>query len=311
MYHEECDLMFVNQGDVVLLDFSSQPKISLSREPIYVVLSNQYMNELSPVMIVVPLIGDMNKRLPSHVELDGTPFGLPSNSIVLTENVRTVAKSLILEVRGNIGTELLDEVSYAYAFNTFQDTEFSKRIHTYPKKFIKGQEIPLKEDYEHEFKEIIDFGNMNKFKDEAIKYICAYLNGEGGRLLYGIEDKTNKVVGVKLTSEKRDELVQLLNNTIRDRIMPRVLAPSYRIELHHVFTKEGYEKEQPLEDEYILEILILPPYDITTVYYDGGLKIWTKLNAGKDKFLRGQEITEFILYKASLKGQNRVIKLRK
>lgn len=47
---------------------------------------------------------------------------------------------------------------------------------------------------------------LSKFSSKIDKYISAFSNHKGGRILFGIEDKEFKVVGVKLTKENKESI---------------------------------------------------------------------------------------------------------
>ena len=57
-----------------------------------------------------------------------------------------------------------------------------------------------------------------------LKTICGFSNAEGGILLIGVEDKSNKLVG--FTRQEADSERNYLNNQINEHISPR---PQYRI----------------------------------------------------------------------------------
>ena len=48
----------------------------------------------------------MNKnKLPTHIEIDSEEFGLKSDSVILTEQIRTIDKSRLKEKIGHIDDE--------------------------------------------------------------------------------------------------------------------------------------------------------------------------------------------------------------
>ena len=57
------------------------------------ILQNNVGNRFSPTVIVAPITSEIKKRhLPTHVPLPDVP-GLPSSSMVLLEQIRTIDKS--------------------------------------------------------------------------------------------------------------------------------------------------------------------------------------------------------------------------
>lgn len=67
----------------------------------------------------------------------------------------------------------------------------------------------LSENDRIQFKEIRSDNIPSKFSSTINKYISAFCNHKGGRILFGIEDKEFKVVGVELTNEDKESISML------------------------------------------------------------------------------------------------------
>ena len=64
------------------------------------VVQNDIGNKYSPTVIIAAITSQMNKvKLPTHVEVSAE-FGLPKNSVVLLEQIRTIDKKRLREKVG-------------------------------------------------------------------------------------------------------------------------------------------------------------------------------------------------------------------
>ncbi len=95
--------MVIKRGDMFYADLS--PVVGSEQGGVrpVLVIQNNMGNKYSPTVIVSAITSQMNKnKLPTHIELDSTEFGLKSNSVVLTEQIRTIDKSRLKEKIGHI-----------------------------------------------------------------------------------------------------------------------------------------------------------------------------------------------------------------
>lgn len=296
--------MEIRQGDIfnVKYDDNKEPRP-------YLIISNDIMNKNGRTVIVLFITDLISKaKLPSHVEIKGIDHNLPKDAIIIGEQIRTIDKNRLVEKISRIDDETLEKVADAHSFNTFVDANFFEKVNLSRVDFVKGERISIKEDYENEFKEfpmnLEGKKRKEKVKDTVVQYVCAFLNGGGGRIFYGIEDENGTVKGVTLLPKERDQLSLDLTNVLKDRVNPKLTTLNYRLEFHDVYTRNTETGETiPSKDEYVVEILVLPPLDPSTVYYEGSHKIWTKFNAQKGEALKNTEITDFIVRKALLKNK--------
>lgn len=95
--------MVVKRGDMYYADLS--PVIGSEQGGVrpVLIIQNNVGNKYSPTVIVSAITSQLNKnKLPTHIELDSKEFGLKSNSVVLTEQIRTIDKSRLKEKIGHI-----------------------------------------------------------------------------------------------------------------------------------------------------------------------------------------------------------------
>lgn len=93
--------MKVKRGDVFYADLS--PVVGSEQGGVrpVLVIQNDMGNRYSPTIIIAAITSQTNKtRIPTHVKVDPR-IGLPKNSVVLLEQVRTIDKK---RLRDKVGT---------------------------------------------------------------------------------------------------------------------------------------------------------------------------------------------------------------
>lgn len=98
--------MVIKRGDMFYADLS--PVVGSEQGGIrpVLIIQNDTGNKYSPTVIAAAITSQLNKnKLPTHIELDSEEFGLKSNSVVLTEQIRTIDKSRLKEKIGHINDE--------------------------------------------------------------------------------------------------------------------------------------------------------------------------------------------------------------
>lgn len=103
----------IKRGDLYYADLS--PVIGSEQggiRPILIV-QNNVGNKYSPTIIAAAITSKMNKaKLPTHIEID-TTCGLPKDSVILTEQLRTLDKKRLIDKIGNIDETAMDKVNNA------------------------------------------------------------------------------------------------------------------------------------------------------------------------------------------------------
>ena len=95
--------MVVKRGDMFYADLS--PVIGSEQGGIrpVLIIQNDLGNKYSPTVIAAAITSQTNKaKIPTHIELGGNTKGLKSNSVILTEQIRTIDKSRLKEKIGHI-----------------------------------------------------------------------------------------------------------------------------------------------------------------------------------------------------------------
>ena len=105
--------MKVKRGDIFYADLS--PVVGSEQggvRPVLVV-QNDVGNKYSPTVIIAAITYQMNKvKLPTHVEVSAE-FGLPKNSVVLLEQIRTIDKKRLREKVGYTDEFFMKKVNEA------------------------------------------------------------------------------------------------------------------------------------------------------------------------------------------------------
>lgn len=100
--------MIVKRGDIFYADLS--PVIGSEQggvRPVLVV-QNDIGNKYSPTIIVAAITSQINKaRLPTHIEINAPEYGLPKDSVVLLEQIRTIDKKRLREKIGRFNEEMM------------------------------------------------------------------------------------------------------------------------------------------------------------------------------------------------------------
>ena len=78
------------------------------------IIQNDVGNKYSPTVIVAAITSQINKaKLPTHIELSAEIYGLPKDSVVLLEQVRTLDKRRLKEKIGIIDEIKMQKISGA------------------------------------------------------------------------------------------------------------------------------------------------------------------------------------------------------
>ncbi len=106
--------MKVKRGDLYYADLSPVTGSEQGGVRPVVVVQNNVGNKYSPTTIVAAITSQMNKaKLPTHVPISAQNYGLPKNSVVLAEQLRTIDKKRLREKLGNIDDDAMDKIDEA------------------------------------------------------------------------------------------------------------------------------------------------------------------------------------------------------
>ena len=98
--------MIIKRGDMFYADLS--PVVGSEQGGVrpVLIIQNDMGNKYSPTVIAAAITSQKTKnKLPTHIEIHSESSGLKSDSIVLTEQIRTIDKSRLKEKIGHINDE--------------------------------------------------------------------------------------------------------------------------------------------------------------------------------------------------------------
>lgn len=195
-----------------------------------------------------------------------------------------------------IGDQVFLEQNFPILYATYHETirVFDKQIQS--AKFILNQPISIEETRHHEFKEIGSTTNpVDRIKDHVEEYACAFLNSEGGQILWGIRDRDRTICGVKLNNKQRDEVRRVVTEKLHT-IQPPIAVTTFRVNLHPVY--QGF---QAIPDLFVVQLEI-PTVSNRSLYYTSSGKSFVRTD-GANKELKGLLLQAEILKRFSIQQQ--------
>ena len=107
--------MIVKRGDMFYADLS--PVVGSEQGGVrpVLIIQNDMGNKYSPTVIAAAITSQTTKnKLPTHIEIDSKTYGLKADSVVLTEQIRTIDKSRLKEKIGHINdSKVMSQVNNA------------------------------------------------------------------------------------------------------------------------------------------------------------------------------------------------------
>ncbi len=104
----------VRRGELYYADLS--PVVGSEQggvRPVLVV-QNDVGNKYSPTVIAAAVTSRIDKaKLPTHIELSAHEYGLPKDSVVLLEQIRTLDKTRLKERIGQVSAEKMRRINEA------------------------------------------------------------------------------------------------------------------------------------------------------------------------------------------------------
>ena len=116
----------IKRGELYYADLS--PVVGSEQggiRPILIV-QNDIGNRYSPTVIGAAITSQLNKaKLPTHIEISAKEFGLPKDSVILLEQIRTLDKRRLKEKIGELSFMTMKKVDYALLISLGFDTATS------------------------------------------------------------------------------------------------------------------------------------------------------------------------------------------
>lgn len=109
--------MKVKRGDLYYADLS--PVVGSEQGGVrpVLVIQNNVGNKYSPTIVIAAITSQINKaKLPTHVEINAG-YGLPKDSVVLLEQIRTIDKKRLRERIGRFDKKMMEKVDESIAIS--------------------------------------------------------------------------------------------------------------------------------------------------------------------------------------------------
>ncbi len=106
--------MIVKRGDIYYADLS--PVVGSEQGGVrpVLIIQNDVGNKYSPTVIAAAITSRINKaKMPTHIELLAKDYGLLKDSVILTEQIRTIDKKRLREKIGRLDDGLMHRVNKA------------------------------------------------------------------------------------------------------------------------------------------------------------------------------------------------------
>lgn len=106
--------MIIHRGDIYYADL--RPVMGSEQGGIrpVLIIQNDIGNRHSPTVICVAITSKMNKaKLPTHVELEASKYGLVKDSVVLLEQLRTIDKQRLKDKVCQLDGEIMEKIDKA------------------------------------------------------------------------------------------------------------------------------------------------------------------------------------------------------
>ena len=106
--------MTIKRGELYYADLS--PVVGSEQGGIrpVLVVQNDVGNKYSPTVIAAAVTSKINKaKLPTHIELPSSAYGLVRDSVILLEQIRTLDKSRLKERIGELNEQTMSKVDKA------------------------------------------------------------------------------------------------------------------------------------------------------------------------------------------------------
>jgi hypothetical protein len=155
-------------------------------------------------------------------------------------------------------------------------------------RFLLNKPIPLEETRHYEFKEVKGTNPVGAIKNSADEYAVAFLNSEGGRVLWGVRNEDRLAIGVVLTYRDRDEVAKAVDNKLC-QIQPPLPPSSWRVDFFPV-----YDGDSAVQDLWVVQLVVPRPSGRKALYGTGSGDVFVKTSSGKKKLSFGEMQAEVI-----------------
>jgi len=208
------------------------------------------------------------KRMNSNTKI---PLIINSPFVYLDKQNTSLLENLLIEIaKKNQVIILTNDYFYLFGDNVSSFTTldsfnaksmspvyFNHKFNSYNNQkliLILNDYFMAEEDYDNEFKEIKGNNPIDSIKKNLPKFVVGVLNSESldnGRIYWGVENQTKKIVGVNLSEKKRDEIKNIIENTLA-QIKPSISPNSYSVDLIPIYDSNN----SIMKDIWLIQVII-------------------------------------------------------
>ena len=111
----ECEfILTIKRGDIYYADLS--PVVGSEQgglRPV-LIIQNDVGNKYSPTVIAAAITSKLGKsKMPTHIDVYASQFGLAKDSVILLEQIRTIDKKRLKEKMGHLDSDVMQQVNDA------------------------------------------------------------------------------------------------------------------------------------------------------------------------------------------------------
>ena len=106
--------MVIKRGDIFYADL--RPVVGSEQGGIrpVLIIQNDVGNRHSPTVICAAITSKMNKaKLPTHIEIDASAYGIEKDSVILLEQLSSIDKRRLKDKVSHLDSAMLDKVNHA------------------------------------------------------------------------------------------------------------------------------------------------------------------------------------------------------
>lgn len=109
--------MRIKRGDIFYANLN--PSVGSEQSGIrpLLIVQNDIGNKYSPTVIGVAITSKEKTILPTHILIKKEDSNLPHDSIILTEQIRTIDKSRLIKKVGELNSNIMEKVKEALKIN--------------------------------------------------------------------------------------------------------------------------------------------------------------------------------------------------
>ena len=106
--------MTVKRGDIFYADLSPVVGSEQGGTRPVLIVQNDMGNRHSPTVIAAAITSQMNKaKLPTHIEIDASAYGIEKDSVILLEQLRTIDKTRLKDRICHLDSDIMKKVGRA------------------------------------------------------------------------------------------------------------------------------------------------------------------------------------------------------